>query len=143
MMIEPPMIEAPKIEPPWQWQVVRVRLDPVEGSEQAGERPALIVSREPLNAALRVVAVLPCTRRKAGRRIHSTEVALEAGTAGLPADSLVMAQQIRIVSKSRVLRSYGRLDDEALRASVQEAIRAYLDLDSGTLDSAVASDRDS
>ncbi len=117
------------IELPFQWQVVRAEFDPIRGSEQAGERPALIISRESINQALTVVSVLPLTTRRAGRPIHSTEVLLNAGTAGLPNDSVVMSQQIRTVSKERLLRSYGRLEDEELRQQIRTTIRVYLDLD--------------
>ena len=112
-----------------QWQVVRVELDPTRGSEQAGERPALVVSRESINSALTVVAILPITTRRPGRRIHSTEVLLPAGTAGLPNESVVMAQQIRTISKERIGRTYGRLDEEGLQSAVRDAIRTYLDLE--------------
>ncbi len=37
------------------------RLDPTEGSEQAGTRPVIIVSRNALNTSSPVVLVVPCT----------------------------------------------------------------------------------
>jgi mRNA interferase MazF len=117
------------VEPPFQWQIVRAQLDPVQGSEQAGERPVIIVSREAANAALPVVTVLPLTSLKLGRRVYATEVLLGESTAGLPQKSLAMAQQIRTLAKSRLLYSYGWLDDEALRNDVRRAMRVYLDLD--------------
>jgi mRNA interferase MazF len=57
------------VEPPFQWQVVRAALDPVRGSEQAGERPVLIVSQEHVNQALPVVAVLPRATYRGRRRL--------------------------------------------------------------------------
>src|SRR5437762_6661700 len=109
------------ISRPYQWKVVRVVLDPVRGSEQAGERPALIVSRETSNAALPVIAVVPMTSVRRGRRIYPTEVVIPAGRAGQPNDSIVMAHQIRTVAKERLLREYGSLDDGELRERVRAA----------------------
>jgi mRNA interferase MazF len=117
------------VEAPYQWQVVRAQLDPVRGSEQAGERPVLVVSREVLNKALPVVCVLPLTSRRAGRRVYSSEVLLPAGQAGLPSDSIAMAHQIRVVSKERLISSYGWLQDEDLRSRVRAAIRLCLDVE--------------
>ena len=44
--------------------VVRVRLDPVEGSEQSGERPGLVVSPDLINELSPVIIVAPITSRK-------------------------------------------------------------------------------
>lgn len=114
---------------PFQWQVVRADFDPVEGSEQAGVRPALIVSREAANSRLSAVVVLPLASRKPGRVIHIGEVSLLAGESGLPQESIAMCQQIRTVSKTRLLGSYGTVTDEVTRENVREALRIHLDLD--------------
>ena len=47
--------------------VWRVRLDPVEGSEQGGTRPVVIISSDLLNAPLPVVTVAVITTRKTER----------------------------------------------------------------------------
>src|SRR2546423_7762734 len=112
-----------RVKPPFQWQVVRARLDPVEGSEQAGERPVLIVSHEAINSALPIVTALPMTSNRPGRRIYSTEVLLPAAEAGQPVDSIVMAHQVRTLGKIRLVSTYGRLDDEELREQVRQALR--------------------
>ena len=112
-----------------QWWVFRASLDPVMGSEQAGDRPVLIVSNEAINEALPIVTVLPLTRHKPGRRIYSTEVLLPPEAAGQPAASIVMAHQIRTISKGRLQAAYGELVDPGLREAVRVAMRLYLDLE--------------
>ncbi len=116
------------INAPYQWQMVRADFDPVRGSEQAGTRPALIVSREAINTSLTVVAVVSVTTWRPGRSIRSTEVLLPAGLAGQPNTSVVMAQQVRVIAKERLLTSYGYLNDEALREQIRVALKTYLDL---------------
>lgn len=125
----PPSGRLAPVVAPWQWQLVRADLEPVRGSEQAGVRPVLIVSAEASNRALPIVTVLAVTSLKAGRRIYSTEALLPAGAAGQPRDSIVMAQQIRVLDKSRLLGAYGLLSDEVVRESVRVALRRYLNLD--------------
>lgn len=112
-----------------QWDVFQATLDPVLGSEQAGTRPVLVISREAVHAPLPVVCVLPLTSLKPGRRIYATEVLLAKGTAGLPADSLAMAHQIRTVSRSRLARRCGSVTDPALREQLRQAMRVFLDLE--------------
>ena len=115
--------------PPYQWSVFVVDLDPTVGSEQAGRRPVLVVSREAANVALPVVAVLPLTSHRKGRRVYPNEALVPAGAAGLDRDSVVMAHQIRAVSKRRLGAFVGRIEDQELRAAVRAAVRVQLDLD--------------
>lgn len=121
--------KSQEVAAPWQWQLVRADLEPVRGSEQAGVRPVLIVSAEASNRVLTVVTALAVTSLKTGRRIYSTEALLSAGAAGQPRDSVVMAQQIRVLDKSRLIGSYGHVTDEAVRESVRAALLRYLDLE--------------
>ena len=114
---------------PVQWQIGRADFDSAEGSEQAGVRPALIVSRESVNAVLPIVSVIPLTTRKPNRRSFPNETSIAAGAGGLPNESMALAFQIRTISNSRLLGSYGTLTDEITRENVREALRIHLDLD--------------
>ncbi len=111
-----------------QWGLFRAALDPVVGSEQAGTRPVLVVSRESVNRALPIVAVIPLTTRKPGRRVYSTEVLLPAGSAGQPEESIAMAHQVRTISSHRLRQRLGSLDAPELRLAVRSALALYLDL---------------
>ena len=115
--------------PALQWSVYSVDLDPVVGSEQAGRRPVLIVSRETANVVLPVVTVIPLTSRKLGRRIYPNEALLPIGESGLSHESIAMAHQLRTVSKKGLEKHIGRVDDPSIRAAVRQAIQTQLDLD--------------
>jgi mRNA interferase MazF len=112
--------------PEFHWAVVKVDLEPVIGSEEGLQRPALIVSNEEANQALPNVTVLPMTTSP--RKLYPAEVILPAGAGGQPKDSIVMAHQIRTISKRRIIRFYGYLTDAQLRKAVEEAIMEHLDL---------------
>ena len=114
---------------PLQWSVFSVDLDPTVGAEQAGRRPVLIVSRESANAVLPVVSAIPLTTLKPKRRVYPNEALLPKGHAGLNRDSIAMAHQLRTLSKTRLGRHIGRLDDPSLRDDVRAAMRTQLDLD--------------
>ena len=112
----------------FQWRLFRAQLDPVAGGEQAGKRPVLVVSHEVINEALPIVTVLPLTTYRPGRHIYPSEVLLDPGVAGQPHPSLVLAHQIRTISKARLGTLYGTLHDEDLRERVRGAMRIHLDL---------------
>lgn len=112
-----------------QWHLFFSNLDPIVGSEQAGRRPVLVISREVVNQALPIVGVVPLTRMKPGRRIYPTEVLLPADAAGQPEVSIAMAHQLRTISSRRLGEPIGRLDDLELRSAVRAAVRVYLDLE--------------
>jgi mRNA interferase MazF len=111
----------------FQWAVLEAELDPAQGSEQAGRRPVLVISNEPFNQAMPNITVLPLTTTE--RRLYPAEVLLPKRIGGQPRDSIVLAHQIRTISKQRVRRMIGYLDDTSVREKVQEAVRAHLDLD--------------
>ena len=113
--------------PTFQWAVMEANLDPIAGSEQKGIRPVLIISNEEFNQAMPNVTVLPLTSTQ--RRLYPSEVLLPKGKAGQPLDSIIMAHQVRTISKQRLRGLIGYLEDQQLRHQVREAIKEHLDLD--------------
>ena len=111
----------------YRWNIFWVRLDPVKGSEQVGTRPVLVVSEEEANKVLPTVTVLPITSLKPGRRVYPIEAFLSAKDSGLPKDSVVLAHQIRCISKERLQGQCGKVADEGLRESIKNAVKVYLD----------------
>ena len=112
-----------------QWHIFQANLDSVTGSEQRGTRPVLVVSDEDFNQLMPVVTVLPLTSRKPGRQVYPNEVLLPKGTAGLPEDSIVMAHQIRTISKTRLKDLYGAIQNKPLRESIRLALKVHLTLE--------------
>jgi len=113
----------------YQWCIFQANLDPVVGSEQRGTRPVLVVSDEDFNKLMPVVTVLPLTSRKPGRHIYPNEFLLPKGSAGLTEVSIVMAHQIRTISKARLTDLYGEIKGESLRESVRQVLKIHLTLD--------------
>ena len=113
--------------PTFQWAVMEANLDPVAGAEQKGIRPVLIISNEEFNQAMPNVTVLPLTSTQ--RQLYPSEVLLPKGKAGQPLDSIIMAHQVRTISKQRLRGLIGYLEDQQLRHQVREAIKEHLDLD--------------
>lgn len=111
----------------FQWAVMEASLDPATGAEQKGVRPVLIVSNEEYNQAIANVTILPLTSTQ--RRLYPSEVLLSGGKAGQPLDSIIMAHQIRTISRQRLGKLWGYLADTSLQDEVRGAIREHLDMD--------------
>ena len=113
----------------YQWSFCLASLDPTTGSEQAGKRPVVVISREQMNQRLSVVNVVPLTSRKSPSRIiYPNEVLLLASPAGLKVDSIALCYQIRTLDKHRLERQLGTLTEEHLRRAILEALRFQLEI---------------
>lgn len=99
---------------PKRGDIVRVRLDPVRGSEQAGERPALVVSPDVINVHSPVILVAAITSRKTDR-VYPFETLIDAGEGGLRERSKVLLMHMRSIDKERITGKYGRVTATTLR----------------------------
>jgi len=107
--------------------VYMARLDPHMGSEQAGSRPVIVVSRDSINQNSSVVVVVPVTDREHKRRIYPSQVVLKTGDGGLTKDSVALGEQVRAISTERLLRHMGHLHSTSI-AQISDALRITLDL---------------
>lgn len=112
---------------PRRGDVCLAELSPTRGSEQAGLRPVVIVSRDAINRFSPVVIAVPVTGLEHKTRVYPSQVVVPARTAGLTKDSVVLCEQVRAISKERLSRHLGHLP-EPIMAVVDEAIRITLDL---------------
>lgn len=106
---------------PRRGDVVRVRLSPVEGSEQAGERPALVLSPDVINAHSPVILVAAITSQKTDR-IYPFEAAIDPPDGGLSRPSKALLMHLRSVDKRRLTGRYGAVGEETMRR-VEEALK--------------------
>jgi mRNA interferase MazF len=102
-------------------------LDPTEGSEQAGTRPAVIVSRDAINQASPVIVVCPLTNARHIQRLYPSDVLVKAPEGGLIKDSVVLTGQVRAVAKSRLLQRIGQLKQDTIR-KIEQALKIALQL---------------
>ena len=112
---------------PIRGDIFQARLDPVEGTEQGGTRPFIIVSRDSINANSPVVVGVPTTDAKNVKRSYPSHVFLAKKSGGLAMDSIAKAEQIRSIEVSRFTDYYGRLDPGDV-AKLEAAIKTTLHL---------------
>lgn len=112
----------------YKWGIFMADLNPVVGSEQRGNRPVIVVSDEDFNKVMPTVSVLPITSLKEGRVVYPNEVFLKAGHGGIFQDSIILAHQIRTISKERLGNLLGHIDEQNIRNNINEALRLHLNL---------------
>ena len=94
------------------------------GREQAGRRPAVVVSADPLNdSRAGLVIVVPCTAR---RRELPSHVELDPKECGIDEVSYAKCEDVKPVSEQRLVVRLGAANDEALFA-ITRALRFLLD----------------
>jgi mRNA interferase MazF len=103
-------------------------LDPTRGSEQAGTRPVIIVSRDAINRNSSVVVCVPVTDLANCSKIYPSQMLLKKGTGGLKLDSVAMGEQIRAITTNRLRERLGSLDRHSI-TELGKRLKITLDLD--------------
>jgi mRNA interferase MazF len=107
-------------------EIWTVSLDPVVGHEQAGRRPALIVSADALNRSpAGLIVVLPITSKP---RALPSRVRVAPPEGGLAHESWVITEQIRTISTQRLVSRLGTVT-AATMERVATCLRLLLELD--------------
>lgn len=70
---------------------------------------------------------VPCTSYQQDKRIFPSQVLIQAPDGGLERDSIVKADQVRVLAKTRLLRMLGKLS-EAKIAQLNRALLMAFDL---------------
>jgi mRNA interferase MazF len=83
-------------------------LDPVQGHEQAGRRPVLVISRDSINQAPLTVTVMVGSDSANYPKDYPTNVRVPARDSGLPKDTVFLGFQIRALDHSRFLDPHSK-----------------------------------
>jgi mRNA interferase MazF len=102
-----------------------VSLDPVRGREQAGTRPAVVISVDLFNQGpAGLVIVVPMTTTDRRIPLH---VAVDPPEGGLKQRSFVQIDNVRSISSERLIRRWGTLEAKTL-VEVERRLRMLLRL---------------
>jgi mRNA interferase MazF len=100
-------------------------LDPTRDHEQAGNRPALVVSSGAFNAGpAGLVIILPMTSQEKGIRSH---VRVSPPEGGLPKLSFIKCEDIRSITVERLSKRLGRVTPDTMD-SVGFRLRILIEL---------------
>jgi mRNA interferase MazF len=102
-----------------------VSLNPTVGHEQAGRRPAVVISEDAFNSGpADLVVLLPITSTL---KPIPSQIRLSPPEGGLDRESAVLCEAVRSVSRQRLIRRLGAVSAARL-ALVEDALRILLRL---------------
>jgi len=97
-----------------------VNLDPTLGREQAGTRPALVISENLFNQSYaELVIIIPITSQNKNIRSH---VQIAKGEGGLTKESFAKCEDVRSISKQRLKKKLGKVSQSTVEY-VEEKLR--------------------
>lgn len=106
-------------------EVYYADLSPTQGSEQGGRRPVLIVQNDIGNRYAPTTIILPLTTATTKKPLP-THIPIPSTTEnGLADNSTALAEQVKIIDKSRLKKRLGAVNEEIM-AEVDKAIRISL-----------------
>ena len=96
-------------------------LSPVIGSEQGGIRPVLVIQNDTGNKYSPTVIVSAITSQLNKNRLP-THIELDSKEFGLKSDSVILAEQIRTIDKSRLKEKIGHIKDDKIISRINNAL---------------------
>jgi len=110
---------------PSRGEIWLVDLSPVRGHEPAGRRPGLVISVDPFNhGPADLVVIIPMTTKAKGIPFH---VEVHPPEGGLDRVSFIKCEDVRSVSKARLVQQLGRVSRATLEG-VEDRLRILLGL---------------
>jgi mRNA interferase MazF len=109
-------------------EIYFVNLDPVQGREQAGDRPVLVLSMDAINRLPLVTTVVVGTKSENISRDYPTNVRVSAAESGLPLDTVFLCFQVRSLDPKRFPdKPSGKVTDKVM-TRIENAVRYCLGL---------------
>jgi len=110
---------------PARGEIWTVDLSPIRGREQAGRRPALVVSVDTFDRGpAGLIVIVPLTTRDRGIPLH-VRVAPPEG--GLARPSVIKCDSVRSIARERLTQRLGAVSGETM-AQVEDRLRILLGL---------------
>lgn len=104
-------------------EIYFVDLSPVQGREQAGHRPVVVLSVDSINKLPLVVTVVVGTKGENVSRDYPTNVRISPAESGLLIESVFLCFQVRSLDPKRFpTRPAGRVAGAALKR-IEDAVR--------------------
>ena len=96
-------------------------LSPVVGSEQGGIRPVLVIQNNTGNKYSPTVIAAAITSQMNKTKLP-THIEIDSEQCGLKNNSVVLAEQIRTIDKSRLKEKIGHIDDNSVITKINNAL---------------------
>ena len=95
------------MNPPVQFDIWQIRLDPTQGSEQRGSRPCVILQTNAVNHLGKTILIAPITSQKIDRVYPHHIMISPTESNGLTLLSKIKCDQVRVIDKMRLVKKIG------------------------------------
>lgn len=107
------------------YDIVQADLSGTVGSEQGGIRPVLVIQNDIGNKHSPTTIVMPFSKRTHKNPNQPTHTLIKkSADTGLKMDSLLLGEQIRVISSERIKKKIGVVIDEYERSEIRRVYAA-------------------
>ena len=107
------------------YDVVMADLGMTVGSEQGGKRPVIIIQNDVGNIHSTTTIVIPLSRKVQKNPTQPTHTLLRKNEEnGLKEDSIVLGEQVRVISSQRILWKIGCITNKEDKNAIRKAYEA-------------------
>lgn len=107
------------------YDIVQADLSGSVGSEQGGVRPVLIVQNDVGNLYSLTTIVMPFSTKTYKNSNQPTHTLIKkSADTGLKTDSMLLGEQMRVISNKRILKKIGTVTDENERKEIRRVYEA-------------------
>lgn len=104
------------------YDIVQADLGQVVGSEQGGIRPVLVIQNDQGNIFSSTTIVIPMTSKLKSLNQPTHALIKRSVDTGLKTDSVLLGEQIRVISNQRIIKKIGAVTD---KSEINEIRRVY------------------
>ena len=106
------------------YDIVQADLGKAVGSEQAGIRPVLIVQNDQGNKFSNTTIIIPLTSKLKSLNQPTHTLIRKSIDTGLRTDSVLLGEQMRVISSQRIIKKIGTVTNELERKEIRRVYEA-------------------
>ena len=106
------------------YDIVQADLGQVVGSEQGGIRPVLIIQNNTGNIFSSCTIVMPLSSKLKSLNQPTHTLIRKSVDTGLKTDSVLLGEQMRVISSQRIIKKIGTVTDENEKKEIRRVYEA-------------------
>lgn len=106
------------------YDIVQADLSGTVGSEQGGVRPVLVIQNDIGNLHSPTTIVMPLSTRVKNPNQPTHTLIRSSADTGLKIDSILLGEQMRVISNQRIKRKIGVVTDEKEKREIRRVYEA-------------------
>ncbi len=106
------------------YDIVQADLGETIGSEQGGIRPVLIIQNDVGNIYSSCTIIMPLSSKLKSLNMPTHTIIHKSIDNGLKIDSVVLGEQMRVISSQRIIKKIGTVTDKKTRLNIRKVYEA-------------------